>query len=210
MVKKLLFLALFIPQLSNAQSISSIVLSPPAPNANDTLKFYVYLDFPYMGCAGTAYGSITGNDINASALHCMGMLTAICSDVDTIIIPPQPAGNYHFYFTLSSGYGGPPCSPGIVPDDSDTLDFSITTVMGMHEVSKNNSLEVFPNPSNGNLTIQTSLPLSVNEKYVVRNELGQTITQGSFNGKTSLELPGGMYIVSVPSLGLQQRLVVIK
>ncbi|HYG49917.1 MAG TPA: T9SS type A sorting domain-containing protein [Flavobacteriales bacterium] len=209
MIKKIVFLLLFIPQVSKTQTISNIVLSPAAPGDNDTLTFYVYLDFPYMGCGGTAYGGITGNTITASALHCMGMLAALCSDVDTVIIPPQPAGSYHFYFTLSSGYGGPPCSPGIVPDDEDTLDFTISSTVGMDDMNQFVSMDVFPNPSQGMFTIQTNVSLNRTETLFIRNELGEVIMNKPFNGKTSLELPNGIYIISLPSLGLQQRLVVV-
>src|SRR5687767_10214778 len=127
MNKRLLTPLLFVFAFSvKAQTITNIVLTPSSPDANDTLTFYVYCEFPYGSCDGTAFSSVAGTDIYAYGHHCMGALTVICNDIDTVVIPPQPAGNYNFYFTLDAGFGGPPCSPPFTPNDYDTLAFTIS------------------------------------------------------------------------------------
>jgi hypothetical protein len=210
-MKQLLTPFLFVLAFSmQAQTISSIVLVPSSPDANDTLTFYVYCDFPNMSCGGSAMGSVTGTSIYAYGHHCMGGLTALCSDVDTIIIPPQPAGNYSFYFTLDAGFGGPPCSPPFVPNDYDTLDFTISAVTGVHDQKPENSLTVFPNPSNGSLTINIGKQSMNLHQYLVRNELGSLVSMGVLQNNATLTLPNGIYFISIPSLALQQRVVVVK
>lgn len=109
-----------------SQVIDSSVVSPANPGINDTVKIYTYLRFNYGSCAGSANFTVSGNTISASSVHCIGMLAYICHDVDTIILnPPHTSGNYTYIYTLSSGAGPAPCTPGIILDDYDTLNFSI-------------------------------------------------------------------------------------
>jgi len=55
------------------------------------------------------------------------MLTTICNTIDTFVISPLAAGTYSFDLTLTSGFGGPPCTPGFVPDDNQLFTFIVTT-----------------------------------------------------------------------------------
>lgn len=211
MIKKILAPLLFVFALgANSQTISSIVLAPPSPDSNDTLKFYIYCDFPYMSCDGSAVGSISGFDISAYGHHCMGMLTALCSDVDTIVISPQSAGNYHFYFTLDAGFGGPPCSPPFTPNDYDTLDFTISPILGLNDETNSVNLSLFPNPSNGIVKAVMSRELSIAHRYYVRNEIGSLICSGNIRNELSLVLESGIYFISIPSMAIQQKIIVVK
>ncbi len=68
------------------------------------------------------------------------------------------------------------------------------TVIGVEELSKNNSLIVFPNPNNGVVTIKTSSEGS----YQLINSLGQTIKIFQLNSENNFtttinELPQGLY-----------------
>ena len=56
----------------------------------------------------------------------MVWLSAICYNTDTFKINPLSTGTYTFDLTLSSGFGGPPCTAGIVPDDYDTITFYVS------------------------------------------------------------------------------------
>ena len=47
---------------------------------------------------------------------------------------------YIFDLTLSTGFGGPPCSPGIVPDDYDTITFYVSPSVGIEEYTTNKQL----------------------------------------------------------------------
>ena len=70
----------------------------------------------------------------------MGMLTAICNTTDTFEFNPLSAGTYIFDLTLSSGFSGPPCTAGIVPDDYDTITFYVSPSVGIEEHTTNKEL----------------------------------------------------------------------
>ena len=123
------FLTILLYFNVNAQgSITNISCSPANPNVNDTIYFFVETQFSSSDCLlMTSNLSINGNSIIASAQHCLGMLTATCNTTDTFMISPLSVGTYIFNMTLSSGFGGPPCSPGIVPDDNQLFTFTVSS-----------------------------------------------------------------------------------
>lgn len=127
----------------NAQVIDSIQVTPsPLISVNDTIRIYIYNTFPSSGCQGSASFSKNGFNVSASALHCQGMLAAICHDVDTVILnPPHTVGAYSFVFVLNAGFGGPPCTPGIIPNDYDTAYFTVTSGTNNQPPSFVNAIE---------------------------------------------------------------------
>ncbi len=133
MMKKLLLLALIFIFSFNIQaqmlgSITNISCYPANPTTNDTIYLYVDCSFGSSSCDMlTSSHSVTGNTIFASSLHCLGMLTAMCNTTDTFMILPLSVGNYIFNMTLSSGFGGPPCTAGIVADDNQLFSFSVSS-----------------------------------------------------------------------------------
>ncbi len=133
MMKKLLLLALvfifsFNTRAQMSGSITNISCYPANPTTNDTIYLYVDCSFGSSSCNMlTSSHSVTGNTIFASSLHCLGMLTAMCNTTDTFMILPLSVGNYIFNMTLSSGFGGPPCTAGIVADDNQLFSFSVSS-----------------------------------------------------------------------------------
>ena len=143
-MKKLLLLLLYVPLIGFGQMQSSIVsltVSPTYPTETDTIYIYASLSFSSSSCPldVKSYG-ISGNNISASTQHCLGMLAAICYSTDTFKINPLPTGTYAFDLTLSSGFGGPPCTPGVVPDDYDTISFNVSAFVGIEEDYTNKKL----------------------------------------------------------------------
>ena len=109
-------------------SITNISCYPANPTTNDTIYLYVDCSFGSSSCDMlTSSHSVTGNTIFASSLHCLGMLTAMCNTTDTFMILPLSVGTYIFNMTLSSGFGGPPCTAGIVADDNQLFSFSVSS-----------------------------------------------------------------------------------
>jgi hypothetical protein len=145
MKKIILILTLFSSFVCTSQVIDSIIVSPQQPTTDDTVWVYVFSTFNHGGCDGTSSQDVIGNEINTSSIHCIGMLTFICNDVDTFKINPLPEGTYNFYHSLSSGSGSIPCSPGIVADDNDTLTFTVVSTLGIKTI-KNQIISVYPNP----------------------------------------------------------------
>jgi hypothetical protein len=148
------FLLSFHLFAQNGQIIS-ITTSPVNPTTNDFVKVYVDLVFNSGGCDVDNQGnSTTGNTTTAYAMHCVGMLTVICDVTDTFDLGYLQAGNHTFNFTLSSGSGGAGCSPGIVPDDTDNLSFTVTQALGIEDPTKNENVTFFPNPMSDFATIK--------------------------------------------------------
>ena len=136
-MKKLLLILLCLPMIGLGQmlgSISSLTISPVNPNNTDTVYIYAELLFTSSDCSlDMKSHSVLGNNIAASTQHCLGMLTTICNTTDTFKLNPLALGTYTFDLTLSSGFGGPPCTAGIVPDDNDVITFNVVTSVGIEE-----------------------------------------------------------------------------
>jgi len=137
--------------------IQGFTIDPPSPTTTDVVKVYVDVMFPTMGCAVDNQGhSTTGSSTTGFAHHCLGMLSAICTTVDTFNLGTLSAGTHTFSLTLTSGLGGPPCTPGFAPDDNESTSFVVSTPVGITEYDVNASSVVFPNPMNGKATIRVA------------------------------------------------------
>ena len=122
-------------------SIIALTVSPTYPTETDTVYIYASLSFASSSCPLDVQShSILGNNIVASTQHCLGMLSAICYNTDTFKINPLSTGTYTFDLTLSSGFGGPPCTAGIVPDDYDTITFYVSSLSAIEEQTTNKEL----------------------------------------------------------------------
>lgn len=139
----------------SAQTILNITKMPASPTTNDTITFIADCRFSSGNCdpyiMNLSYG---GNNVYASALHCLGVLSFICSYADTFKIPPLAAGSYNFIFHLEAGYGFS-CTPGIVAGPTDTLPFVVSSTTGVIEnVVQSPYFLLTPNPSDGTINIQ--------------------------------------------------------
>ncbi|MBC8266148.1 MAG: T9SS type A sorting domain-containing protein [Flavobacteriales bacterium] len=138
-MKKLLFLSLniFISLGVTAQgttqgTIGIFQWAPLQPTTNDTVFIFADVQFSSSDCELlSSSSSVVGNTIMANAHHCLGLLTAMCYTTDTFVVPPLAAGTYTFDLTLTSGFGSgpgtPPCTPGIVPDDNQDFQFTVSS-----------------------------------------------------------------------------------
>ena len=159
---KLFLLFICLPIIGLGQtfgSISSFTISPVNPNDTDTVYIYAELWFCCSNCSLEMKShSVLGNNIVASTQHCLGMLSTICNTTDTFKLNPLAVGTYTFDLTLSSGFGGPPCTAGVLPDDNDVITFNVVTSVGIDEHTTQKKLlritDVF-----GRETKQTNQPL---------------------------------------------------
>ena len=161
-MKKLLLILFFLPIIGFAQtfgSISSLTISPVNPNNTDTVYIYADLFLSTSDCPlDFKSHSILGNNIVASTKHCLGMLTAICLTTDTFKLNPLAIGTYTFDLTLSSGFGIPTCTAGILPDDNDVISFNIVNSVGIKENTTHKKL-LRTTDFFGRETKQTNQPL---------------------------------------------------
>lgn len=202
MKKQLLFLFLLPAwQLLSAQGITSMTVVPPNPTINDNVEIHVDMWFPYGTCAGTAYHSVNGNLITGSTVHCMGMLSMICNDVDTLAVGQLAMGTYTVIFTQSSGFGIPNCSPGFAPDDTDTITFNVGP-LDVPAADPFARFTVSPNPSaDGNLVLK-NLPVNASQElqlYTVDGRLASTQALAPGQETVSLDVPAGLYLLRIRS-----------
>ena len=142
-MQKLLLILLCLPLIGFGQqgSIISFTIFPAYPTETDTVYIYADLMFSSSDCdCLTKIDYRSGNSITASTQHCLGMLATICNTTDTFKFNPLAAGTYIFDLTLSTGFGGPPCSPGIVPNDHDTITFYVSSLSAIEEQTTNKEL----------------------------------------------------------------------
>lgn len=117
-----------------AQVTTNISVQPANPTNLSPIMILTDMYFPSGGCGEhTQFFTFSGNTIYASALHCLGPLTFICNYTDTFSIGTIAPGNYSFIFNLNSGAGTIPCSPGIVPGPTDTLNFVVSTATAISD-----------------------------------------------------------------------------
>ena len=134
---------------ASAQTIISMNIMPTNPTEMDSIYVIIENQFTSGGCEGNGFlNSITGNEIIGGGIHCRGPLTVICTDFDTVIIPPLSAGLYTFIFILSTA-DQPACNQGSIPLTFDSMQFTVTPTNSISEREKNSEISVFPNPSTG-------------------------------------------------------------
>jgi hypothetical protein len=157
MKKNLLLIFLLIGSQIQAQTILNIYSVPANPTTADSVTIFADCQFNSGTCNQhtQGHGFMTATDIGAWALHCLGALTVICTHTDTFPLGILPAGNYNFTFTLDEGFGGPPCTPGIVPGPNDTYSFTVSLPTSMEEQDEN-AFTMYPNPANSELRIQNA------------------------------------------------------
>lgn len=189
-------LSIFSLQLfAQGGSILSLTVVPTNPTVSDDIEVHAQLQFVQSSC-DTDYEafSVNGTSIIASAHHCMGMLTAICDITDVFEIGQLPAGMYTFDFTLSSGFGGPGCSPGIVPDGSDQIQFTVSSTVGIDEIENLDSF-VYPNPVVDVLNLKRPLANTA----LITDASGKRVTEIA-SGTKQIDLshlPNGIYVLHI-------------
>lgn len=190
----------FFSLQSSAQQIVSIEVFPSNPSAVDTVYVYITSTFPSGSCDGVVEFGLSENNIYTSALHCLGLFTVICTDIDTVKLNPMEPGLYTVTHTLSSGYGPPgECTPGIVADDVQSVSFIVSPFTGEEEGDKKNFL-IYPNPGTGYFTIQVDELYFGSEELEILDAFGKSIhfIQNITSSTLRLDVsayPAGMYFV---------------
>jgi hypothetical protein len=144
--------------VSRAQWINTLIVKPANPTTADNIQVIVDAMFPSAGCSDwyIAGQSQLGSDFHFDVVNCIGMLSVICYNYDTIDMGNLAAGSYAVMVRLNAGSGSAPCSPSY-QWRSDTVYFSVSPWTGIHELQKDNGLHVYPNPAlAGRCTISLS------------------------------------------------------
>ncbi len=191
-----------------AQTIDNITVSPNLPTTDDSIFIFVECTFPNMSCKPfTQDVSQDSSNIYASALHCVGSLTAICTYTDTFKVSSLSAGDYTFYFTLNAGAAPEPCTPGIIPYDNDSLQFTVTTATSANQILNSKlSFTILPNPSVGKINIMLDGAVNISGPYELHvvSTLGREVNHTTINKNSdniNLQLPPGIYFCYIESRG---------
>ena len=189
-----IFLLLSISvQLFVQGTITSITVHPPNPTINDDVEVRANVQFTSGDCEQVDQGNGTvGFTISANAHHCLGPLAFICPDTDTFEIGVLPAGDYTFDFTLTSGFGGPGCTAGIVPDDNSQLQFTVSGSVGIEEILIDSDF-AYPNPVSDVLYFKSALKEVATITDVNGKELMQVEKSSSQIDLT--KLASGIYVL---------------
>jgi hypothetical protein len=205
MKKNLLFLFVLIGFQIQAQQILNISSIPANPTAADDVYILVDCQFNSGGCNvwQQSHSFFSAFTINAGAMHCLGPLAMMCNYTDSFHLGPLAAGNYTFNFQLNNGYGGPPCTPGIVPGPTDSYNFTVSLPTSEKEIERE-EFNIYPNPASEELKIENGeFKIDAVEIY---NTLGEKIlNQKPTDNKQQQpfidisKLSPGMYVIELKS-----------
>ena len=193
---------LLAPAFAQTGHIDSFAVIPAHPAHTDAVKILAYCTFSSTGC-NLQSSTVDQSTLNATAGHCIGMLTAICHQTDTFTLAPRPAGNYTFRLTLITTTL-PTCSAALSQHDSVAF-----TVIGPASGIGSVGTTAFSSwYRKGQLWIK-SLPSGI-EDYEIRvmDLTGRMIfsrTQCRAGATVRVDLAPGLYVVCV--LHKHQRLI---
>lgn len=211
MKKNLLLILGFLTFQIQAQTINNIYSVPANPTTADDVYILVDVQFNSGGCGvwQQSHSFASAFVINAGAMHCLGPLAVICNYTDSFHLGPLAAGNYTFSFQLENGYGGPPCTPGIVPGPTDSYNFTVSLPTSEQEIEKA-EFNIYPNPTQSELRINNA-ELRI-ENIEIYNALGERVFSQKPETKSQEQividvsrLVIGMYVVELKSEGKLSR-----
>jgi hypothetical protein len=211
MKTKLLLLFLFAGFQIHAQQILNIYSVPSNPTTADDIYILADVQFNSGGCNvwQQSHSFFSAFTINAGAMHCLGPLAVICNYTDSFHLGPLAAGNYTFNFQLDNGYGGPPCTPGIVAGPTDSYNFTVTLPTSEQEIEKE-EFNIYPNPSSNELKIENG-KLKI-EQLKIYNLLGKEIFSKRLTANSQQQLlidvsslSPGMYVAEIKSADKSSR-----
>jgi len=184
----------------SAQTITSFTISPANPTTADLITIYIRCDFQNGNCEGETFNDgINGNILSGGGLHCMGSFPVLCTDYDTLVYPPLPAGQYDVYYMLTTGTTAA-CLFGIIPLDFDSTQFTVTVASGVEDMNDFHAVISGPNPSGNEFTVEQYEGDGVILKiYTSDGRLQEQYPLS--NGKTHISsgLTSGIYFVVMES-----------
>ncbi len=184
---------------SYGQFINGLSVYPANPTSNDSIYLIGSCYFQSGACnQKTLSFTLINNLIDCGAMHCLGMATFICYNNDTFSIGKLSPGNYQFKFTVNAGLGPAPCTPGIVPGPSDTLNFTVTTASGLTNPSPQ-EIVIGPNPCSDfiDLTFSSNEEKEISIFDMTGKICHQEIKSGNRIQLITNEIASGPYLLRI-------------
>ena len=195
-------LGFILLQSAEAQWIQNISVQPPNPTANDIVSIAVNSNFPSGGCdQSTQFLQINGNIIDAYTIHCLGVLSFICNDSDTFFVGQLPAGNYTFRLQLDMGGFPAPCTPGIIPMQTDSISFIVDAATGIEEHISSDDVLISPNPASDFISVNTFndyiFPVEIHIFSIEGKKCGTYASNKKGEAIDVRQLPSGLYQIQL-------------
>ena len=202
MKKTTLFIALVLSaSTSFSQTILGINVLPPSPTTNDDVAIIVTSTFTSGGCDLQYQNfNIVGNTISTYQLHCPGMLTVICTSIDTIHIGQFAVGNYFVESNLfAGGYDSLGHCSSYSQTDQSAIQFSVSLESGINE-NNQSAPKIFINSEKIKISNLTG-----NFNFVLYDISGKEIMSRQVSSKEndfSISVDAGMYFYSIRKEGM--------
>ena len=144
----------FISMSGVGQSIDQIEIIPEDPiTTEDVVSVIATAWHPTQGCPIVNTEFVYSQDtITVIVEHELGVATAICNSVDTTSFPSSFApGTYKVeYVMVSGGFGD------FAVTDTAYTEFTVEGVNSINDRDSEAVVSIYPNPSTGNLSIETN------------------------------------------------------
>ncbi len=198
MKKFTLFFALVLSNIiASAQfNILSVTTYPVQPNDADTTYLIVSLAFPSGDCE-LDHIQVGSPDPEVFLYHCLGMLTVICYQTDTVNLGILPAGPYQIpIHVLSGNQAGPGVCANFIETEVSTHLLTVDLANKINEL-KNDQPLIHYNPLSHSFMLKN---ISLSADMSVFDSVGRLVFSGQIlNGSVTLAsaLSKGVYFYSI-------------
>jgi len=202
-MKKLLLscLLLIAFTVTKTQTINSISHLPVSATTNDQVLILINTTFSYNCVSDSFVYNIVGNQIYINMYQCLGMLSIICTKTDTVNVGQLTAGTKSVQVLIHTAQAMPNCAYGPPFPPNMNYSFTVSPFTDVAETKNNFSMQVFPNPSSGNVYFKYNV--SQNAQLEIYNLVGEKIKSYTLiSGSNEVvikngELKSGIYFAKV-------------
>ncbi len=184
-MKKMIFtisLTTAITFAAFSQWINQMYITPANPTICDNITFFYNASFPSMGC-NLQFSEVlfSENTISINTLHEQGMLPTICTSTQFFPLGILAEGNYIVNLQIS------------IPGNFTTgiFQFNVTGIVDLPDTEPGKFLQIFPNPVNDILNVETS---DVFELIRMYDMTGRHVADFPFSDRIDMKnIPKGLY-----------------
>lgn len=190
-----LFSILWIHVHAQLPMVNSLQIFPSNPVSTDTIYLIVTCTFSSGDCALLSSNvQVLGSNVQVDGNYCPGMLTVICTSIDTVKIGTLLPGNYSINFSLNLGN-----TPGCNQFSSAANSVIPVQVTGPTSINQNfpdeNNFVIESVPGYGNFIFKSTVFLSsaILKIYSSDGKIAFQKQLGKANEELNLSLAPGIY-----------------